>query len=716
MAGKQVDLGIKFGRLEGPTKGRGEESSKKTLAEVSASGGRRGKEVLVNAVNLAHLGPQPYSVNFKPVPPAIPTYTPPASHYQPQPPAQSIYYSAPPTPLPACCLATRYPPLYPYSCSNPAGTPRHTLDNCWRLREKIQEMIDANKLSFNAIRPPNVQANPLPDHGSSVGPSINMISIYTVGEDESEQDDPSPFVIEYIPMEATIEITEVYENPEAVNKEKAPATVVGAMPDVTPIPLKKVTEEEAEAFMKIIKASEYKVVKQMAKSPAHVSLLALLLCSEPHREALLRVLMAAQVPKETAPDMIEETVNSIFSNTISFSDDELPSEGWAHSRALHIVYVVSCSFSVTLQVLYIPNAFCLLLGRPWIHSAGAIPSSLHQRLKFIVEEKLITVKGEEDYAIDKETTIPYISIRDDENLPFHSFETISVIRDYGKVGLSRADRMIGKVLLRSNYVPSTGLGARGQGISRTIEVEEYKNMRGLGFRPSCHEIVEARRGNHLHRLAAHYGKINRSIPVPPLSHFFPGPPRIVGDTLDGLSSDFDNASDALPVVYTVTEEIPLGLHLNPNLRRIDSNPSKERLKEPGPIYFGEGLDEDGRVPEIEESLRRLEDRQLTSVEPTEEINVGTKEEPRILKIGTGLDPTQRAQMIDFLTEYQEVFAWFYADMPGLDPSIVKHFLLLDTEKFPPKRQQLRRQRSGLLLRIKEEVVKQINAGFPEVYN
>ncbi|PKI38993.1 hypothetical protein CRG98_040618 [Punica granatum] len=77
-----------------------------------------------------------------------------------------------------------------------------------------------------------------------------------------------------------------------------------------------VTEEEAEAFMKIIKASEYKVVEQMAKSLAHISLFALLLNSEPHREALLRVLTAAKVPKETPPDRIEETVSSIFSNTI----------------------------------------------------------------------------------------------------------------------------------------------------------------------------------------------------------------------------------------------------------------------------------------------------------------------------------------------------------------------------------------------------------------
>ncbi|PKI33213.1 hypothetical protein CRG98_046396 [Punica granatum] len=82
----------------------------------------------------------------------------------------------------------------------------------------------------------------------------------------------------------------------------------------------------------------------------------------------------------------------------------------------------------------------------------------------------------------------------------------------------------------------------------------------------------------------------------------------------------------------------------------------------------------------------------------------------------GHDRAQRAWMIDFLTEYQEIFAWSYADMPGLDPSIVKHFLPLDTEKFLPKRQHLRRQRADLLLHIKEEVIKQVDAGFLELCN
>src|SRR4051812_43357795 len=38
--------------------------------------------------------------------------------------------------------------------------------------------------------------------------------------------------------------------------------------------------------------------------------------------------------------------------------------------------------------------YSCLLGRPWIHEAGAITSTLHQKLKFIRNDKFITVCGE----------------------------------------------------------------------------------------------------------------------------------------------------------------------------------------------------------------------------------------------------------------------------------------------------------------------------------
>ncbi|XP_031387149.1 COPII coat assembly protein SEC16-like [Punica granatum] len=172
-------------------------------------------------------------------------------------------------------------------CEYHQGAPGHTLDNCWRLRDEIQRRIDNNRLTFNAVRPPNVQANPLPDHRPSSGPSINMISICVSERDEEAQENPPPFVINYTPEEFTVGFTghvaspapfvvdvparepysdskvpwtyegsigsieqqfsvmgltrsgRVYENPTAKDKGKAPAVGDGATPESSPFPSKK---------------------------------------------------------------------------------------------------------------------------------------------------------------------------------------------------------------------------------------------------------------------------------------------------------------------------------------------------------------------------------------------------------------------------------------------------------------------------------------------
>ncbi|XP_040937484.1 uncharacterized protein [Gossypium hirsutum] len=51
-----------------------------------------------------------------------------------------------------------------------------------------------------------------------------------------------------------------------------------------------VKEEVAKEFLKFLKHSEYSMVKQLHKQPARISLLALLLSSEVHRDALMKVL------------------------------------------------------------------------------------------------------------------------------------------------------------------------------------------------------------------------------------------------------------------------------------------------------------------------------------------------------------------------------------------------------------------------------------------
>jgi hypothetical protein len=58
-------------------------------------------------------------------------------------------------------------------------------------------------------------------------------------------------------------------------------------------------------------------------------------------------------------------------------------------------------FLITLQVMDIHPSYNILLGRPWIHAAGVVASSLHQCLKYIVNGMLITVEAEETVSMIK---------------------------------------------------------------------------------------------------------------------------------------------------------------------------------------------------------------------------------------------------------------------------------------------------------------------------
>ncbi|KAL5165513.1 hypothetical protein HKD37_18G050630 [Glycine soja] len=62
---------------------------------------------------------------------------------------------------------------------------------------------------------------------------------------------------------------------------------------------KAVTLEEAHEFLRLIQQSEFKVVEQLNKTPARISLLKLLISFEPHRALLIKVVSCASM--ETSP-------------------------------------------------------------------------------------------------------------------------------------------------------------------------------------------------------------------------------------------------------------------------------------------------------------------------------------------------------------------------------------------------------------------------------
>ena len=63
------------------------------------------------------------------------------------------------------------------------------------------------------------------------------------------------------------------------------------------------------------------------------------------------------------------------------------------------------TFVTVFQVLRIPTSFNLLLGRPWIHRVEVIPSSLHQKMKFIHDGQVVTVQSAGDMFISAELVL-----------------------------------------------------------------------------------------------------------------------------------------------------------------------------------------------------------------------------------------------------------------------------------------------------------------------
>ncbi|XP_052875868.1 uncharacterized protein LOC128281789 [Gossypium arboreum] len=342
---------------------------------------------------------------------------------------------------------------------------------------------------------------------------------------------------------------------EEVQPIKGKAQVVEEMKGKVAKPINEpVNEEEAKGFLKFLKHSEYSVVEQLRKQPARISVLALLLSSEVYRSALMKILNETYVANDISVNKLDRLVNNISAdNYILFNDDEIPPGGMGSTKALHITtrckgytlpgvlidngstlnvlplttlnrlpidssHMKECQtivkvfdgterkvmgkIEVPLQiepntcevdflVMDIKPSYNYLLGRPWIHSAEAVPSSLHQKLKLVSEGRLITIKAEEDIIATVSNNAPYLET-DDETIEcsFRSLEFVNAmfIAEGSEIlvpKLSKTTRMSLQLTIGRGALPGRGLGRHLQGKVETPMPKDKRDRLGLGFKPNA---------------------------------------------------------------------------------------------------------------------------------------------------------------------------------------------------------------------------------------
>ncbi|XP_050918871.1 uncharacterized protein LOC127136337 [Lathyrus oleraceus] len=244
-------------------------------------------------------------------------------------------------------------------------------------------------------------------------------------------------------------------------------------------------------FLRLIKKSDYKIIDQLHQTPSKISIQSLLMSSPTHRSTLQKLLAQAHVTHKTTIDQFDGIITNITAcNNLSFSREDLPKDGQNHNRALHIsmkfqedtitrVLVDTCSsmnvlpkrtlaklsykgdemrpstlivkafdrsrrtaigevelpilidphvFKINFQVMEINPNYSCLLGRPWIHAVGAVTSTLRQKMKFVIDDKLVIVSGEEDLMVSHLSLFSYIEAdKDALETYFQALEIANVV-------------------------------------------------------------------------------------------------------------------------------------------------------------------------------------------------------------------------------------------------------------------------------------------------
>jgi len=132
------------------------------------------------------------------------------------------------------------------------------------------------------------------------------------------------------------------------------------------------------------------------------------------------------------------------------------------------------------------------LGRPWIHSVEVVPSTLHQKLKFVVEGHLVIVSGEEDVLVSCPSSMPYVEAAEESlEMAFQSFEVVSIT---SVDSLSRQPRlsdvamMVARVMLGHGYEPRMGLGKNNGSTTSLVSTRGNCGKFGLGYKPTQADI------------------------------------------------------------------------------------------------------------------------------------------------------------------------------------------------------------------------------------
>ncbi|XP_016752708.1 uncharacterized protein [Gossypium hirsutum] len=631
----------------------------------------------------------------------------------------------------------------------------HEIQNCIEFRALVQGLMDNKELEFlESVEEGDVCSleGESSEEGCRASRPVIIISKPRISEVEArvtprviiQKPTVSPYKDSHrVPWNynCSIAVSEKESSISTPNTEAEPAKGKPVMlkqevERAEPLVNEPVIENEAKEFLKFLRHSEYSIVEQLHQQPDRILVLALLLNSEVHRNALTKVLNETYVADDISVNKLDRLVGNISAdNFISFSDNEISPGGRGSTKAPHVTarckgytlarvlvdngsalnvlhwatlnhlpidssHMKTCqnvarafdgterkvmgrievplqigpnTYEVDFLVMDIKPSYNCLLARPWIHSAGAVPSSLHQKLKMVTEERLITINAEEDIIASVTSDATYVE-NDNEAVEcsFRLLEFVNkmFIAEGSRIPIpkiSGATKMSLQLIVEKGALPGRGLG---------------RYLRGQVRVPILHKVKEGMAED-----AIGIWSINATFEEEAIERNLSGIcPYEPGSVLDNWTE----------------EEIPApDVNVMSNADASPESPLERDMCFEGFQNFKED-EECGLSPDLLKIVEREEEQILPHKETTEIVAL---EEGKEVKIGTCVNEKTRQNLIKLLQEFKDVFAWSYQDMPGLITDIAVH-------RVPTKKECKLVQQKLRRMRLK----KQFNAGFLQVVN
>ncbi|XP_070002163.1 uncharacterized protein [Nicotiana sylvestris] len=541
-----------------------------------------------------------------------------------------------------------------------------------------------------------------------------------------------------------------------------------------------------------MKAQDYSIVEQLRKTPAQILLLSLLIHSNDNCQALMKILNEAHVPDKISVNHLEMIVHKIFEvNRVTFSDDELPTEGTEHNKALYLtmkcedsvvtrvlidngssanictltnlnklkvdhdrihrnnvcvrgfdgggtdtvgdiilgLIIGPVEFTMEFQVVDVEVSYNLLLGRPWIHAAKAVPSTLHQMPISFPENSDTFGLGFKPTATDlrrarklkkKVWVLPKVVPRLSRSFIRAGIRRLSVPKILGPLIGSDGDLNPGfeRLLADVNVIEA------GEGSSRAdIQYASVPNPR----RQNPHQAGHGGRNfNGWDQWADIYHcPYDHCRYVPGLGALSEGVQILLGLHFDAASLAIRTSPKRVGPGNRVIEEVAEAQAKYNKLRkRVHEyeaehreqhkadmeiiNEWKESITFPGkPMavicnettqHKDSDSEEEDEIPEeIVREVENFENKAKSNLDETKAINLGDVETVKKTRISIHLSPLEKEEYIRFLKECEDIFAWSYDHMTSLSTSIVDHKMPTNPMCSPVK-QKLRKFKPNMSLK------------------